>query len=127
MMTREPSWKEFDRIEEQEEENEDDEVEETKEDDIDEEEDININDECYYERQPPVLNKHNDSFQLNTPSVVVNVVLLRKIMTFIEKMIQNDTNDCEEGEYYILNGKKKKVKKIYLSKLILRQINYIEY
>lgn len=105
MLIKDPSCKEFDKIEEWDEENEDDDNEETKDDDINDEDDINLNDETEYQKQEIVTNKHELSTQSSNSSVVVNVFLLRKIMLYIQKMIQNDTNDWEEGEYYILNGK----------------------
>ena len=111
MLTRDTSYKDFDKIEECDEENEDDEIEETKEDDINDEDDINLNDESEYQKQDISINTHDLSTQSSGSPVVVNIFLLRKIMLYIQKMIQNDTNDCEEGEYYILNGKKKKFKK----------------
>lgn len=42
---------------------------------------------------------------MNTDKVIVNCTLLRKIMSYIDKMIESHVNECEETEYYILNPK----------------------
>ena len=57
---------------------------------------------------------------LKTDKVVVNCSLLKKLMTYIEKLVKNQNNSCEETDFYILNPKKRgKTKKLGSLKLNL--------